>query len=76
MLSPNEVKLFKSIKCLNPEMLKVAFEHPIKVYEYAAIKVFSEGEQGPHIDALRRAVSHLGNCKYRGNDEFDKLIEF
>ena len=57
-------------------MLEVAFENPLHVYEYAAIKVFAEGEQGPHIDALRRALSHLGNCKYRGNAEFDKLIEF
>jgi hypothetical protein len=41
------------------------------------LRVFTENQQGEHVDALRRAVIAMNNCRpYRLTPEFDKLIEF
>lgn len=48
-----------------------------KVYDLMALEVFAENKKGPTVDALRRVLLALRNCKlYRHTDEFDQLCSF
>ena len=74
--SKNEVKLFRSI---NPKWTTEKLEQmtsPILFYNMLAVHAFAYNLQGNHIEALRRALHHLHENRYRGNEEFEKLIEF
>jgi hypothetical protein len=49
---------------------------PLRVYEVAAVKAFRENSQGPAYDSLRRCLNYLEDAgNFRGNDEFDALIQ-
>lgn len=72
-----ELKLIRacSLKYLN--LVKVTDINPTSLYDMLAIDMFVGNVQGPHIDALRRAVGAIHSCNpYRWTPEFDKLCEF
>ena len=49
---------------------------PLRVYEAAAVKAFRDNTQGPAADSLRRCLNYLEDAAhFRGNDEFDSLIQ-
>lgn len=78
-LSDAEHKLFKA---LGHEWLIKQCEHEYaipapKAYDMVAMEMFKENRTGPAVEALRRGINALHNCKvYRLTPEFDELISF
>ena len=78
-LSPNEIKLFSAVDSISLAFRQAVLNGAIDVmdaYKYFTLAVFANNETGGHVEALRRAMKHFSECKYRGNPEFEKLIEF
>ena len=74
-LTDAEIRLFKGVGqgWLIPLVQAGQIFAP-NAYDMAAMEVFINDNQGPWVEALRRAVARMKNGGYRGNPEFDKMI--
>lgn len=71
-LSPNEQDMFKALGWEH------MFDQDIAVmpfYTLAINRAFIENKQDRATESLRRAATHLWYGKYRGNEEFERLIQ-
>lgn len=77
-LSPNERKL---IAAIDPDGYWLTIEARGSIMVPMLLQLlggvmFVQNRQGPEVEALRRAPGHLARGGYRGNAEYEKLIEF
>jgi len=72
--SENEKKLFRALGC-KEELYHLP---PTSLYTCVTLTVFVENLQGPHVDALRRAIQAVivSGKPYRNTPEFENLIKF
>ena len=75
--SEAELRLIKSISEHWFRMVKDTDVDPITVYRILATICFEEDRKGPAVEALRRVMVCIRECKiYRMTPEFDKLCAF
>jgi hypothetical protein len=74
--SEAEKTLIKSISEHWYEIIHQTNIVPINVYRALAVTCFLENRTGPEVEALRRVVSAIEECKiYRMTPEFDDLCK-
>lgn len=75
--SETELRLIKACSKSWCEIALTTNMSPPILYDVLAADALVENKQGPHIEALKRAIMAIRNCSpCRMTPEFDKLCEF
>lgn len=77
--SDQEIRMFKDLSW--GYLFEGTFvDNPVEVwpmYRMAAEKAFIENTQGPAVEALRKGIRAMTECKpYRRTPEFEELIKY